>query len=106
MPSMKCFFFKCRGEHGAPESAFTISSSTFCKHRNVSHHLKGNERRCRRVNIFNYLLDLRQVIKFAVAILQLDSSYFQQTSPKYRKMFRSIYTGQFKIGKKRKALKS
>lgn len=30
MPSMKCFFFKCRGEHGAPESALTISSRTFC----------------------------------------------------------------------------
>lgn len=31
MPSMKCFFLRCRGEHGAPESAFTISSKTFCK---------------------------------------------------------------------------
>lgn len=29
IPSIKCFFFKCRGEHGAPESAFTISSNTF-----------------------------------------------------------------------------
>lgn len=28
--SMKCFFFRWRGEHGAPLSAFTISSNTFC----------------------------------------------------------------------------
>lgn len=27
--SIKCFFFKCRGEHGAPVSALTISSKTF-----------------------------------------------------------------------------
>lgn len=59
---------------------------------------------CRRVNIFNYLLDLKQVTKFAVAILQLDSSYSQQTSPKYRKMFRSIYTEQFKLVKNVKHL--
>lgn len=29
MPSINCFFFKWRGEQGAPESALTISSSTF-----------------------------------------------------------------------------
>lgn len=29
MPSMNDFFFKWRGEHGAPESALTISSKTF-----------------------------------------------------------------------------
>lgn len=27
--SINCFFFECLGEHGAPESAFTISSRTF-----------------------------------------------------------------------------
>lgn len=34
MPSMKCFFFRCLGEHGAPESAFTISSKTFYNQNN------------------------------------------------------------------------
>lgn len=29
--SIKTFFFECLGEQGAPESAFTISSSTFWK---------------------------------------------------------------------------
>lgn len=29
MLSIKIFFLLCRGEQGAPESAFTISSSTF-----------------------------------------------------------------------------
>lgn len=27
--SINCFFLECRGEQGAPESAFTISSKTF-----------------------------------------------------------------------------
>ncbi len=90
MPSMKCFFFKWRGEHGAPESAFTISSRTFC----FFFWREG-------VSVYKifwdffyvefvYLLDSKQEAKFAVAKRQLDSSYFRQTSPKYRKMSHSI----------------
>lgn len=92
MPSMKCFFFKCRGEHGAPESAFTISSRTFCLKKNSVH-----ERRWYSKTVQN-LLDLKRVIKFAVAIPQLYSSYFRQTSPVCRKMFRSIYANMINNG--------
>lgn len=92
MPSTKCFFFKWRGEHGAPASAFTISSSTFCAQ---------NERK----NIHVYFLvqckyhwrtksqrspDSVQAIKSEMAKRPLGSSYSPNMNRECRKMFHSI----------------
>lgn len=40
--SINAFFLECRGEQGAPESAFTISSKTFCKV-DIYFHLEDNK---------------------------------------------------------------
>lgn len=83
IPSMKCFFLRWRGEHGAPESAFTISSKTFCNTKQAIQ-LKNQRQQ-------SHLLDSEQVTKSAVATQPVDSSCSPKTNPKYRKTSRSIY---------------
>lgn len=61
--SMKCFFFKWRGEHGAPVSALTISSKTFYK-TNLQHSLMncvGKEKKLKN------LRDIKPIKVFAAA---------------------------------------
>lgn len=83
--STKCFFFKWRGEQGAPLSAFTISSKIFCNFKanikcDIKMHLKWS-------------LDILPVIKpiagFVMAKQWHDSFYYRHTNPIYRKEFHS-----------------
>lgn len=60
--STNCFFFEWRGEHGAPESALTISSKTFYNNEEkvVIHENEINNqyKNCKE-KVFPYILEIR-----------------------------------------------